>query len=69
MLSQPPLFYSFVADVVVDATADVGSTVIKDIIADVAVAAGALYVYCGILNVKDEVSKLKFNMDLPLSKY
>ena len=38
--------------------------VIKDGIADVSVAAGAVYVDCGISDVKNEVSKLKFHLDL-----
>ena len=54
-----------IADVAVSATADVVSMVIKDGIADFSVAAGAVKVDCGIYDVKDEVSKLKFHLDLP----
>ena len=39
--------------------------VIKDGIADVYVTADAVKVDCGISDVKDEVSKLKFHLDLP----
>ena len=42
LLPLAPSFSSFVADVAVAATADVGSMVIKDVIADVSVDAGAV---------------------------
>ena len=63
------MFYLFVADVDVAAADDVGSTVTKDGIADFAVAAGAVWVDCKITDVEDEISRLKFHLDLPLSEY